>query len=59
MILIDGKFKEYEPELCRDQECSGECEIDGHYGFMGGYGLGGMDLCMKCSAVHDFVEDNG
>ncbi len=59
MILIHGKFKEYAPELCRDQGCSGECDLDDHYGFLGGYGLGSLYYCNKCRAIHDFVEDNG
>lgn len=57
--LMDGKFNEYQGELCCDQECLGECELEWHYGFMGGYGLGIMQFCMKCRAIHNFSEDTG
>lgn len=59
LFLTDGKTKDYEPELCRDQECSGDCALEPHYGFAGGYGLGGMYVCMRCWAVSDFVKDDG
>lgn len=55
--FIDGKLREHKQELCGDQECCGECDVTAHYGFYGGYGLGGMELCMRCGAISNFTED--
>ena len=56
-VFIDGKFSDFKPELCRDQECCGQCDMTLHYGFFGGYGLGGMEMCLRCAAVASFHED--
>ena len=42
---------------CSKPGCNGECE--GGYGFAGDYGLGSYSMCVKCSLVHDFFEDEG
>ncbi len=62
MIFIDGQFKD--PKECPKSvdgkcvrpECKGE-PVEMMYGFAGGYGLGGHNVCMNCGAVYDFSPD--
>lgn len=68
-MFIDGKFNDpkkcpqsiqkpgSEKMWCSKPGCKGECE--GGYGFAGDYGLGSYSMCVKCSLVHDFFEDEG
>ena len=57
--FLDGKFRDLEEcpqsDDYRCTKCGGE--LMSHYGFAGGYGLGGCELCVDCGEVHNFQED--
>lgn len=57
--FVDGKFRDFTPELCGDQSGAEDCEIYQGYGFFGGFGLGCYAFCEKCGAMVSFVEDEG
>ena len=58
-----GKFiKDESPKTFYNgvANCCGMCgssEVEGGYGFAGGFGLGGYNCCMECYAIMDFFED--
>lgn len=43
---------------CTRSEC-GAAELECGYGYAGGYGLGGYQICLKCGTVYNFFEDPG
>ncbi len=64
-VHLDGQFRE--PRTCPKSE-GGNCpackqELHGHYGLMGGYGIGSIRLCINPDCdndeLYDFVADEG